>query len=60
MSKDAEKYSDRTDRQVMDAPMPNIYAGKPVSNTIAIEFVEPSTDESSGFNPYDTASLFKK
>ncbi len=61
MSKDAEKDSDRTDSQVMDVRMPDIYADKPVSKKIDIEVVDQSsTVESIGFNPYDTATLFKK
>lgn len=66
MSKDAEKeshtMSDRSDSQVTDVLMPDIYADEPVSKKKEIEVVESSqdTDESSGFNPYDTATLFKK
>ena len=55
------KDSDRTASQA-NVLMPDIYAEEPVSNKIDIEVVESSqdADESDGFNPYDTASLFKK
>ncbi len=73
MSMDAEKDSriekrGRKDIKAKQVLMPDIYAAKPVSKKIDITIVnkpsinKPSTDtdESSGFNPYDTASLFKK
>ena len=68
MSKDAKKdtrtkKSGRPDNQVVDVVMPDIYAEEHVSKKIDIEVVvKPSsdTDESSGFNPYDTATLLKK
>jgi hypothetical protein len=56
------KESGRTDNQA-NVLMPDIYADEPVSKKINIEVVDESsqdTDESDGFNPYDTASLFKK
>jgi hypothetical protein len=67
MSTDAKKDSrtkdsDRTASQA-NVLMPDIYADKPVSKKIDIEVVDESsqeTDESSGFNPYDTASIHKK
>jgi len=68
MSMDAEKdsrteVSGRKNIKAKQVLMPDIYADKPVNKKIDITLVnEPSTDsdESSGFNPYDTASLFRK
>jgi hypothetical protein len=67
MSKDAKKDT-RTKESgrpgsLANVLMPDIYAEEPVNKKIDIEFVDQSSqeaDESSGFNPYDTASLFKK
>ena len=68
MSTDAKKDSrtkgsGRPGSQVMDVLMPDIYADEPVSQKIDAEVVElptPDTDESVGFNPYDTGTLHKK
>ncbi len=57
------KESGRTDSQVTNVLMPDIYAHEPVNKKIDAEVVDQSsqdTDESSGFNPYDTAVFQKK
>ncbi len=60
MSKDAEKGSCRIDYRERNVLTSAIYTEERLEKEADIEFVESSTDESSGFNPYDTASLFKK
>lgn len=58
MSTDVEK----DDGQGENALMPDIYTENPVDKPINIEFVSRTTDdddESVGFDPYDTATLYK-
>ncbi len=58
MSTDVEK----DDGQGENARMPDIYTEKPVAKPINIEFVSRTADdddESVGFDPYDTATLYK-
>jgi len=46
-----------------DLAMPDIYADKPVAKVPKLNILVPSspdTDETEGFNPYDTAVLKKK
>jgi hypothetical protein len=67
MSTDAKKDSrtkkgGRIDSHV-NVVMPDIYADEPVRKKKDIEVVDESsqdTDESVGFNPYDTGTLRKK
>ena len=60
-----EEIRGRTDSPVAgaNALMPDIYAGQPATKAIDITVLSPSTDdggESVGFDPYDTATLYKK
>ena len=63
MSTDADKESCRInyrDRNVLTAA---IYTDERFEKPVDIEVVEwspPDIDASGGFNPYDTASMFKK
>ena len=48
---------------VEDIAMPDIYADKPVAKVPELKTLVPSSpdaDETTGFNPYDTAVLQKK
>ena len=59
MSMDAKK------KNGMDSPvlMPDIYAEDAIKDEVAVESVvleTPDEDISEGFNPYDTARLYKK
>ena len=48
--------------QGKNALIPDIYTENPVAEPISIEFVSRTTDdddESVGFDPYDTATLYK-
>jgi hypothetical protein len=48
---------------VSDAPMPDIYADDHSSPAPSRKFLDPSSqdaDQTTGFNPYDTAKLHKK
>ncbi len=72
MSTDAEKVyglptdskeSCPPDRQEVIVLMPDIYADEPLVKAKEIEAVDESPQEidaSDGFNPYDTASFFKR
>ena len=56
MSTDVEK----DDGQGENALMPDIYTENPVAKPIDIMVVNRSSDdESVGFDPYDTATLYK-
>lgn len=48
---------------VIDAPMPDIYSDEHVPTVPNLEILDeslPDNDESTGFNPYDTATMHKK
>ncbi len=63
MSTDAENESCRIDYRERNVLTSAIYADERLGKEVDIEVVDwspPDIDESGGFNPYDTASMFKK
>ncbi len=63
MSTDAEKESCRIDYREKNVLTSAIYADEHFEKEQDIEIADwspPEIDESGGFNPYDTASMFKK
>ena len=60
---DAVRHSMYKQESAKDVPMPDIYSDELVDTVPNLEIVDPSpadTDDSTGFNPYDTAVLQKK
>ncbi len=63
MSTDAEKENCRIDYREKNVLTSAIYVDGHLEKEVGIEVVDwspPEIDESGGFNPYDTASMFKK
>jgi len=63
MSTDAEKENCRIDFQERNVLTAAIYTDERLEKDVDIEVVDwspPEIDASGGFNPYDTASMFKK
>ena len=60
MSMDAKRNEGMIEGKSGDAVMPDIYADEPVAEPAGIIVVTRSSDdESVGFDPYDTATLYK-
>jgi hypothetical protein len=63
MSTDAEKESCRIDYREKNVLTSAIYTDERLEKAVDIEVVDwspPDIDAAGGFNPYDTASMFKK